>query len=44
VDHEGAAAVVDRMNALADRHGPRFHPAAGLQDLATSEGRFYSPG
>jgi 3-hydroxyacyl-CoA dehydrogenase/enoyl-CoA hydratase/carnithine racemase len=42
VDHEGAAAIAERMEALAQRHGPRFQPAAGLQDLAGSVGRFYS--
>jgi len=42
VDHEGAAAIVERMEALAQRHGPRFEPAASLQDLAGSDGRFYS--
>ena len=41
VDHEGAAAVVERLNALAQRHGPRFEPAAGLLDLARSGGSFY---
>jgi 3-hydroxyacyl-CoA dehydrogenase/enoyl-CoA hydratase/carnithine racemase len=41
VDHEGAAAIVERMNALADRLGPRFEPAGGLRELATNGGRFY---
>jgi 3-hydroxyacyl-CoA dehydrogenase/enoyl-CoA hydratase/3-hydroxybutyryl-CoA epimerase len=41
VDHEGAAAIVDRMRALADRRGPRFTPAAGLRELARTGGRFY---
>ncbi len=40
VDHEGAQTIVDRMAVLADRHGPRFTPASGLQDLARSGGRF----
>ena len=42
VDHEGAGTIVDRMKALADRHGPRFEPAGGLRDLAKTGGRFYS--
>ena len=42
VDHEGAGALVDRMRALADRHGPRFEPAGALQDLAKTGGLFYS--
>ncbi|MCU0303910.1 MAG: 3-hydroxyacyl-CoA dehydrogenase NAD-binding domain-containing protein [Thermoanaerobaculales bacterium] len=41
VDHEGAQTIVDRMKALADRHGPRFNPAPGLTELAGSGGRFY---
>jgi 3-hydroxyacyl-CoA dehydrogenase/enoyl-CoA hydratase/3-hydroxybutyryl-CoA epimerase len=41
VDHEGAAAVVDRMEALAERHGPRFEPAGGLKELARTGERFY---
>ncbi|HSL17044.1 MAG TPA: 3-hydroxyacyl-CoA dehydrogenase NAD-binding domain-containing protein [Methylomirabilota bacterium] len=41
VDHQGAAAVVERLEALAGRHGPRFAPAAGLHDLAKTGGRFY---
>ena len=41
VDHEGAAAIVDRMKTLADRHGPRFQPAGGLKELATTGGSFY---
>jgi len=41
VDHSGAAAIVDRMKALADRHGPRYNPAPGLVDLAGTGGRFY---
>ncbi len=41
VDHEGAAAIVERMEALAKRHGPRFQPAGGLKELANSGGRFY---
>jgi len=42
VDHEGAGTIVDKMNELAQRHGPRFEPAGGLLDLAESGNRFYS--
>jgi len=41
VDHEGAADIVERMGELAQRHGPRFEPAAGLRELARTGGRFY---
>ena len=41
VDHEGARTIVDRMAALADRHGPRFTPAPGLQHLANTGQVFY---
>jgi len=41
VDHEGAAAIVDRMKALSDGHGPRYQPAAGLLDFASAGGCFY---
>jgi len=41
VDHEGAAAIVERMGELAQRHGPRFEPAASLKELAKSGGLFY---
>ncbi len=44
VDHEGAVAIVDRMKILADRHGPRFEPAGGLQVLAKTGGLFYPEG
>jgi 3-hydroxyacyl-CoA dehydrogenase/enoyl-CoA hydratase/carnithine racemase len=44
VDHEGAAAIVDRMEALAERRGPRFEPAGGTKSLADSGGRFYPEG
>jgi len=41
VDHEGAAAIVERMGELAQRHGPRFDPAGGLKELVKTGGRFY---
>ncbi len=41
VDAEGAAAVVDRLRRLAERHGQRFAPAPALEELARSAGRFY---
>jgi len=41
VDHESAAAVVDRMGELARRHGPRFQPASSLLELARTSGLFY---
>ena len=44
VDHEGAAAIVERMEALAQRHGPRFQPAAGIQELTKSGRLFYPEG
>jgi 3-hydroxyacyl-CoA dehydrogenase/enoyl-CoA hydratase/3-hydroxybutyryl-CoA epimerase len=44
VDHEGVSAIVDRMKALAQRHGPRFEPAGGLQGLADAGRRFYPEG
>ena len=44
VDHEGAATIVGRMDELAQRHGPRFQPAGGLQALATTGGSFYPEG
>jgi len=43
IDHEGASRIVDRMTALADRHGPRFQPAPGLLDLAKN-GKVFYPG
>jgi 3-hydroxyacyl-CoA dehydrogenase/enoyl-CoA hydratase/3-hydroxybutyryl-CoA epimerase len=44
VDHQGAGAVVGRMKALAERHGSRFQPAAGLTELAATGGLFYPRG
>jgi 3-hydroxyacyl-CoA dehydrogenase/enoyl-CoA hydratase/3-hydroxybutyryl-CoA epimerase len=44
VDHEGATVIVERMEALAQRHGPRYEPAAGLRELARTGGCFYPEG
>jgi 3-hydroxyacyl-CoA dehydrogenase/enoyl-CoA hydratase/3-hydroxybutyryl-CoA epimerase len=42
VDHEGAGAVVARLEALAARHGPRFAPAPVLVEAAERSRRFYA--
>lgn len=42
VDGETPQAVVDRLNALAERHGRRFEPCPMLVEMATSGARFYS--
>lgn len=41
VDHEGAAAVVERLEALQRQHGARFAPARTLVDHATAGTRFF---
>ena len=41
-DALGAAALADRMKALADRHGPRFAPAPLLVKMAANGERFHS--
>jgi len=41
MDTLGAAAAVRRLSELAERLGPRFAPAAGLEELAQRGGRFY---
>lgn len=41
VDSLGAGVVVRRLDELAERHGPRFAPAAGLVELAQRGRRFY---
>lgn len=41
IDSVGAAPMVRRLEELAQRHGPRFAPAAGLVELARSGGHFY---
>ncbi len=40
-DTLGAAALVGRLEELADRHGERFRPAPVLLDLAARGGRFH---
>ena len=40
-DAIGAAALVERLERLADRHGERFHPAGVLRDLAERQASFY---
>lgn len=42
VDAQGSAKVVERLEALAAAHGPRFTPAPLLVELARSNGRFHS--
>ena len=44
VDHEGAAAIIKRMEEMTQRHGPRFQPASSLRELANTGGRFYPEG
>ncbi|MBI5443031.1 MAG: enoyl-CoA hydratase/isomerase family protein [Deltaproteobacteria bacterium] len=41
VDAVGAAKVVARMEELAERHGPRFHPAPMLVQMARAGKRFH---
>ena len=41
VDATGAAAIVERMEELAERHGKRFTPAPMLVEMARSGRRFY---
>jgi 3-hydroxyacyl-CoA dehydrogenase/enoyl-CoA hydratase/3-hydroxybutyryl-CoA epimerase len=36
VDQEGAAKIVDRLDALARRHGDRFAPAQIIRDHTES--------
>jgi 3-hydroxyacyl-CoA dehydrogenase / enoyl-CoA hydratase / 3-hydroxybutyryl-CoA epimerase len=40
VDQAGADAIVARLERLAERHGTRFDPAAGLRERAASGERF----
>jgi 3-hydroxyacyl-CoA dehydrogenase/enoyl-CoA hydratase/3-hydroxybutyryl-CoA epimerase len=46
IDTMGVALFVDRLNALAEKHGPRFEPAPILKTMAkataASHRRFYS--
>ena len=39
-DRQGLPAIRDRLNALADRHGPHWQPAELIDSLATLGGRF----
>ncbi len=41
-DRQGADAVVDTLQALTDRHGPRFRPADRLQTHAAQDTTFHS--
>lgn len=41
VDSTGAAAIVDRLERLRERHGARFAPAAELLDAARAGRRYY---
>jgi 3-hydroxyacyl-CoA dehydrogenase/enoyl-CoA hydratase/3-hydroxybutyryl-CoA epimerase len=41
VDRRGAAAVVERLSQLAEKHGARFRPASLLEELARGAKRFY---
>lgn len=41
VDSEGVATIVDRLRALAERHGRRFDPCDRLVGMAASGARFY---
>ncbi len=42
MDTLGLQTVVDRLNRLADAHGPRFAPAPILKDMAGQGNRFYA--
>lgn len=41
-DRRGSRWVVDRLSALAERHGPRLNPAPRLLRMAEAGERFYS--
>ncbi|WP_263840356.1 3-hydroxyacyl-CoA dehydrogenase NAD-binding domain-containing protein [Salinibacter sp.] len=41
VDRAGAASIVDTLQRLADRHGPRFAPADRLQTHAAQDTTFH---
>ncbi len=43
IDRVGVRAFVDRMRALADRHGPRFSPPPGLVARAERNEPFFEP-
>jgi 3-hydroxyacyl-CoA dehydrogenase/enoyl-CoA hydratase/3-hydroxybutyryl-CoA epimerase len=40
VDHVGASEIYRRLDQLAERHGPRFAPAAIIQDYAKAGKKF----
>ncbi len=42
LDAQGTAAVVERMERMAAKHGPRFSPAQLLKDRAHSGQKFYA--
>ena len=44
VNHVGPARFVERLRELAERHGARFEPAAGLVALARTGGLFETGG
>ena len=41
VDHIGAKVIVDRLEALAEKHGKRFAPCQLLKDKAANNERFF---
>ena len=41
VDAEGPGRLVDRLQVLADRHGPRFQPPDLLREMARTGPRFH---
>ena len=41
IDAQGVASVVRRLEALHEKHAPRFAPAAGLRTMAEKGARFY---
>jgi 3-hydroxyacyl-CoA dehydrogenase/enoyl-CoA hydratase/3-hydroxybutyryl-CoA epimerase len=41
IDTVGPAILVDRMEKLATRYGPRFEPAVRLVEMAERGARFY---
>ncbi len=41
VDHMGARVIIERLNGLSDKYGPRFKPSALLQKMADEGKRFF---
>jgi 3-hydroxyacyl-CoA dehydrogenase len=41
VDAEGASKIVERLEALTEKHGKRFEPAAMLTEMVRNGGGFY---